>query len=260
MRRLKLVLRSLLILGFIVGCNPDDTVEDQLSEPQLMVEAYIFANEHVNHVKVAKIHLAGEAEVTPVNDANITLSQGNKSATLQRKQGSEGLYEIADPTFTFSGDEPISLEILVEEKIYTSSTTFPSAISSLELSNETVNISDVETDLPLTNLSWDDSVEGRTYSIFSKGVWSDTSNTFQISPADDSPLFTLHQHTSVDLFSDHFTHVGSYQLYVSAVNDEYIQMHAQNSSPNLREAPSNIEGAWGVFTAFNGQFVDITVN
>lgn len=249
----------MILLGLVVSCDSDDSVEDLLAEPQLMVEAYVFANEHVNHVKVAKIHTEGAADLTPVNDAYITLSQGEKIATLHLKDGDEGVYEILDPEFTFSGTEPLNLEILVEDKFYSSTTTFPSEIGSLTLTQSSVDISDPYNSYPLTTLSWKDIEEGRTYCILSKGVWSDSSSTFQIQPANDSPLFNLHNHTSVDLFADHFTHIGNYQLYVSAVNVEYMQMYSQNSSPDLSGAPSNIEGAWGVFTAFNGKSVHINV-
>ncbi|MEM9051784.1 MAG: hypothetical protein AAGC47_07005 [Bacteroidota bacterium] len=259
MRRLRIFFGGMILLGLMASCDSDDSVEDQLAEPQLMVEAYVFANEHVNHVKVAKIHTEGAADLIPVDDANITISQGNKSASLDLKDEAEGIYEISDPEITFSGSEPLMLEILLDDRLYTSTTSFPAEIGPLNLSNSTVDITNSGDNLPLTTLSWADSEEGRTFCVFSKGVWADSSNAFLIQTAHDSPLYNLHSDTSVDLFSNHFTHVGSYQLYVSAVNIEYIQMYSQNSSPDLRGAPSNIDGAWGVFTAFNGRSVDINV-
>jgi hypothetical protein len=250
----------LFILVFVFGCTSDDSSDDIGLKEQLMVEAYVYANEHVDHVKVAHIHDEGEADLVPVNDAGIKIRQGNLSADLVLKSEAEGIYEISDPEIVFSGPEPLILEITYNGKIYRSTTTFPSAIDNLSITNDYVNISEaMNNQIPLTTLSWSDGMDSQSYCIFARGVNSDTAATYPIQPSFDSPLLSLNSGHSIDLYPDHFTYIGSYQLYVTAVNSEYIQMYSDNSAPDLRGAPSNIEGAWGVFTAFNGLSVDITV-
>ncbi|HKK38704.1 MAG TPA: hypothetical protein VJ949_04765 [Cryomorphaceae bacterium] len=261
MRRLIKLLGVLFLIILVSACTSDNSSDDTNPNEQLMVEAYVYANEPVNHVKVARIHDDGEADLIPVNDANIKISQGNLSATLSLKSGAEGIYEISDPSFVFSGPENLLLEVIHDGKTYTATSKFPALIENLDITNNYVNITETTNDeLPLTTLSWSAAEGGHTYCIFARGVDSDTSMTiYPIQPSSDSPLFALHDGGSIDLYRDHFTYIGSYQLYVSAVNEEYIQMYTENSAPDLRGAPSNIQGAWGVFTAFNGLSVDITV-
>ena len=260
MRSLTQLFGAILLLGFIFGCSSDDSSDDVSLDEQLMVEAYIYANEHVNHVKIARVNNNGEADLIPVNDASVKISQGEVSANLVLKAEAEGIYEINDPEFFFSGEEPLMLEVVYDGKTYKSSTHFPPALENINITNDHVNITEAVNDqLPLTNLSWSGSADHQTYCIFARGVESDTTSTYPVNPSHDSPLFSLHNGKSIDLFSDHFTFIGSYQLYVSAVNDEFMEMYSDGSDPELRGAPSNIEGAWGVFTAFNGLSVDVTV-
>lgn len=248
------------MLAFTIGCTSDDSSDDVSLKEQLMVEAYIYANSPVDHVKVARINDRGGADLIPVNDANIKISQGNFSANLQLKSEASGIYEISDPEVIFSGMEPLLLEINYNGKSYTATTNFPPAIENLTITNDNVNITDAENDqVVLTTLSWTNPIDSQTYCVFARGIDSDTTTAYPIEPSFDTPLFGLHTGTSVDLYKDHFTYIGSYQLYVSAVNEEYIQMYTANSEPELRGAPSNIQGAWGVFTAFNGQSVNISV-
>ncbi|MCZ4410379.1 hypothetical protein O3Q51_16305 [Cryomorphaceae bacterium 1068] len=250
----------LFLIVFVIGCTSDDSSDDISLKQPLMVEAYVYANEHVDHVKVAHIHEDGEAELAPVNDASVKLTQGNLSVNLVLKDEAEGIYEISDPETVFSGPEPLTLEITYNGKTYRSTTTFPPAIDSLSITNDYVNISEAVNDqIPLTTLSWSEAGDDERYCVFARGINNDTAATYAIQPSYDSPLLGLNNGHSVDLYPDHFTYIGSYQLYVTAVNEEYIQMYSDNSAPDLRGAPSNIEGAWGVFTAFNGLSVDITV-
>jgi hypothetical protein len=260
MRRLIKIFGVLFLLAFAIGCTSDDSSDDVSLNEQLMVEAYVYANSPVDHVKVARINDRGGADLIPVNDANITISQGTVSANLEVRSEADGIYEISDPEIVFSGTESLVLEILYNGKTYTATTNFPCAIENLTISNDNVNITDAENDqVVLTTLSWSDPKDSRTYCVFARGVDSDTTTTYPIQPSFDTPLFGIHTGTSIDLYKDHFTYIGNYQLYVSAVNDEYIQMYSASSEPELRGAPSNIQGAWGVFTAFNGQSVNISV-
>jgi hypothetical protein len=224
-----------------------------------MVEAYVFADEPVNHVKIARVHSEGAAEMIPVENATVSISQGDKFATLELRDGSSGIYGIPNPNITFSGSEVLNLEIAYKGKIYRASTTFPAALESASLSNEVVQATGAENGIPLTTFSWTDPHPERTYCIFTRGISADSLGFTALQTSQNSPLFNLNYDNAVNLHADHFTHLGSYQLYVSAVNEEYTQMYYGGNSPDLRGAPTNIHGAWGVFTAFNGLSVDITV-
>jgi hypothetical protein len=260
MRRL-IKISAVFSLGLLAfSCNDDNDSDDISLEKQLMVEAYVYANEPVNHIKIARVHENGGSDPIPVNDANVKISQGSVTADLVLLDDEEGVYGIADSQMVFSGEEPLFLEIIYQGKTCKASTEFPPAIENLNISDNHVNLSESLIDqFPLTTLSWNDPNGEHTYCIFSKATDSDTTIIYPIQSASDSPLYGLHNETSVDLYSEDFTHIGNYLLYVSIVNEEYIQMYSAGSTPDLRGAPSNVDGAWGVFTAFNGLSVEITV-
>lgn len=260
MRDIVKMFGGILFLTLLSSCSTDDTSNGINQGPQLMVEAYVYANEPVTHVKVARIHENGDSDLIPINDANIKIAQGGVSASLELRTEGEGVYHISDSEIVFYGPEPLFLEITYDGRTYTATTTFPPAIESLTITKNHINITEAINDNEvLTNISWTGEAADQTYCIFSRGVETDSTFVYPTQTSADSPLFTLHLENSVDLSADHFTHIGSYWLYVSAVNDEFIKMYTQNSAPDLRGGPTNIEGAWGVFTAFNGLSVDIYV-
>lgn len=259
MRRTKLLIALGMFTALFTGCEQDDSMDNMASGTQLMVEAYVFSGEPVDHVKIAKVHSEGAAQMIPVQNASVTISQGAKSAQLELKDAERGIYQIADSELIFSGSEALNLEIVYGEKTYSATTFFPTEISELSISNEEIQVTAADNSNPLTTLSWMDNSTDRAYCIFSRGIPLDSAMVHALQTSHESPLYNLNYETTVDLYSDHFTHLGDYQLYVSAVNEEYIEMYYENTTPELRGAPTNIDGAWGVFTAFNGLSVDVSV-
>jgi len=260
MRNLNKIIASLLLLFLAFGCNSDSDMDDMDPTQQLMVEAYVFANEPVNHIKLVEVQNDGMADPIPANDANVKISQGMVNVPLTLINEEEGIYGIADSQMVFSGAEQLILEVVYHGKTYKATTHFPPPIENLSITNEYVNATEALNDqLPLTTLSWKGPEGNHTYCIFSRGTESESMPSYPVQTTHNSAFYRLHDSTTLNLLPGDFTHIGSYQLYVSAVNQEYIQMYSGNSTLDLQGAPSNVEGAWGVFTAFNGLSVDITV-
>lgn len=248
------------MLIFLVGCEDDSQTD--IPDPQnlLIVEGYIFANEPVDHIRISKVHQSGQSSLIPVTNAEVALSQGGLTTTLSVLDSSRGVYHISDTGTVFSGSDPISLTINYNGISYSSQTSFPPPIHNLSISNPNINVSNASENEVLATLSWDHADGENAYGVFIRKAGSDT--LYQppnYSPSSDSPLYTVHTHSAIDLYPDHFSHFGNYHLYVSAVNPEYMNMLGDDNSPDLRDGPSNIDGAWGVFTAFNGQSVAISV-
>ncbi len=248
----------MLVAVGLYSCD-DDNGSDVPVDNQLIVEAYVFAGEPVSHVKLSKVHSEGEAIPVPVSDATVKLSQGGIEVNLAQNEEMPGWFHIEDSNVVFSGSEPIELSISALGRTYSSVTHFPESISGLNISDSTINVTAAISSELLAILSWNPLPNAQAYAVFVRNLDWGSDNTISLSASSDSPFYAVHQGYSLQLFPDHFTHLGAYDLYVSAVNEEYMEMYSEISNPDLRGAPSNIEGAWGVFTAFNGQSISVSV-
>jgi len=259
--RKKAFLYLVMIMAvFTTSCEPESESPSPDPENQIIVEAYVFANEPVDHVKVTKIGQGSESSIIPVSDAQVVLSQGSSSVALSPTEGSPGFYHIPDSNTVFSGSEMLSLKVVVNGYTYQSQTKFPPAIGNLTISNNYINLNSFLPTQIVASLTWDPAPGAMAYGLFIKKHQADT--IYQLPEADDAsdgPLYSIHTESGVELLAEHFDHLGNYHLYVSAVNDEYIEMHGGEGSAELRGGPSNITGGWGIFTAFNGSEVQITV-
>jgi hypothetical protein len=248
----------LAILTLLASCKDEDVDQNIDPENQIIVEGYVFANEPVDHIKISKVHQEGEASLIPVNDAQVRISQG--STTVALVLDSNGVYKSADPSVLFSGNAPLILEAIVNGITYTSETKFPPPISNLQITTDMIDLFNAPEDEVIATLSWAPAPGAGAYALFVK---EENTDSIYENPdwetSSGSPLFSIHSQHSLDLLPSHFTHLGTYHLYVTAVNDEYIAMYGDDTDTDLRDGPSNINGGWGVFTAFNGMSVEVTV-
>lgn len=251
---------TLVVSVILTSCETETESPSLDPENQIIIEGYVYANEPVNHIRVTKVHGEGEASVIPVNDAQVRLSQGNTSVELSLADGDQGLYHISDTNLVFAGEEVIILRVSVNGYTYRSETQFPPAISNLSISTNYINLGAVPYGQIVASLNWDPAPGAQSYGVFIKKHHSDTLYELpNLESATDGPLYSIHSDTGIDLFADHFSHAGNYHLYVTAVNEEYVKMYDEDLSSGLRGGPTNIQGGWGIFTAFNGEEVEITV-
>lgn len=260
--RLNLLILA-VVAGAILSCSKDDYVEENDLSKKLVVEAYVYADEPITHVKVSKVHNEGEAFPIPLSTANITISQGSNSFSLSPHPTEAGMYIQNDTSNLIEGTfEDISLNINDNGQSHVSTTVMPKKVENINVSNYLIDILPGDTSQVVAVVSWDEIEETSGYCVFIRTIDDDAKpiSTYPSLSDNRNPFLIVNENNSVELKSAHFSHFGEYEIYVTAVNKEYLSIYTNNSDASLgSHAPSNIQNGWGVFTAFNGESLTITV-
>jgi hypothetical protein len=259
MKRIKYWVFFFALPLIFTGCEDDSYNEENDINRQLIVEAFVFPNEPIRHVKLAKLHADGLAESVPVANANVQISQNDSTLTLVGSASSSGIYEQADTSWFLQSSGDIQLKVEHQGFTYRADTRMPPKIQNLQASSDKISIGEWNENEVVLTLSWDP-VETEGYCIFVREVPENATPVTPVYGTDvANPFMIINETHTVELRGAHFSHYGSYEIYVSAANSEYINAYSDNEATDLVAAPSNIRNGWGVFTAFNGESINITV-
>jgi hypothetical protein len=133
----------------------------------------------------------------------------------------------------------------------------PAQITGLSISDTLIYINPGDEDNVLAVLSWDP-IDNSRYVLSIRNVGEDAEMIgFLEFEEQNNPFLTLSDQHKVELKGGHFPHYGRYEIYVSAISPEYELFY--NQFTGLANAPSNISGGLGIFTAFNGAAVKVHV-
>lgn len=235
---------------------PDDAID------LLVVEAYLFVGESVQHIRVSLTVPLGEDPSTAevVDDAQVRLMRGADVFTLTATGGGRYGYPGADLVVGAGEDWELELErngVLVLE----ASTTTPGAPGGVALSADVLEIGAFRRGARPTDneleVTWDNS-NGDYHYVVIEGL---DPNAEFILPEIVRENFggfrlvtapTLNGFFRVRLFS--LETLGPHRALVYRVNQEYADLFENQTqdSRDLNEPPSNIRGGLGVFSAFNG--------
>lgn len=261
MRRLKYItwIGFAAVLCF-TACSDDDSPGSNDLANKVVVEGYVYANERIDHVRISRIHSEGLAQSIPVVGAGVQVSQGSQVFLLYESDTISGLYQqaITDSVFP-NGEENLHLLIHTQNNSYSAHCYMPSPVTGLTISSSNIQIIPGDDDQTVAVLSWDAMAPGTSYAIFVRQIPADVDYVELFAPdQNDNPFMDIVHTNIVELKSAHFRYYGTYQLYVTAVSDEYEVFYDQPSA-GMANAPGNIENGWGIFTAFYGSAVNVTV-
>ncbi|MCA1764037.1 MAG: DUF4249 family protein [Cryomorphaceae bacterium] len=263
MKRFNLFHFTLGVLGMLMlsGCAKDDYSEENDISKKLVVEAYVYAGEPINHVKISKVHNEGDASPVPVETANVRVFQDDLEFTLTPHPEIPGRYIQSDTSMLPLAYGESKLRISYQGRTHMANSAMPESISNLEVSAETITVTPDDTETTLAEITWNPVENAAGYCIF---IRNQSENATPIGNANygepsENPFLIVNHNHKVELKSSHFTHFGEYEIYVTAVNEEYARIYESNNSGSFASAPSNIENGWGVFTNFNGKTKTIVV-
>ncbi len=246
-----------VFMGVLVSCGDNDMDDVNDISAKLVVEAYVYANEPISHVKLSGIHSDGQAQPVPVTTANVKVIQGGVTFQLAAVDTSAGIYNQENVAAIPNDDQDIHLTILYEGKEYNASSVMPPPVTGLGISDSIINIIPGDEELVVATLSWNH-IENAEYALFVRNL--DENADFvelYIPDPDVNPFYQISSTNTIELRSTHFKHYGAYELYVTVVNAEYKAFY--NRLTGISNAHSNISGGLGVFTAFNGSSVSVVV-
>jgi len=251
------------LLSFILltSCAKDDSSDENDLSKKLVVEAYVYAGLPIDHVKISKIHEDGNSTPLPVSAAQVKIYQDNQEFVLTSHPEIAGRYVQSDTSFMPVDYGESKLQIIYQGRTYKAYSEMPESISNLEVSAEYVSIIPGDDETTLATISWNPVENVQGYCIFVKNLDQNPVpiNNANNAEASQNPFRIIHQNHTVELKSSHFSHYGEYEIYVTAVNEEYARIYETNSPGTFSAAPSNIQNGLGVFTNFNGKSETIVV-
>ncbi len=248
-----------LAVIFLMACAKDNTTDSNDLSTKIVVEGYIFANEPVDGIHISRVNSSGSSILVPVTDADVEIGQYGNQVQLSDTAGNSGIYS-QDPAMVYLLPDTgvMQLQIISAGKTYTSTARFPSKLSGLSITNTQINLVAGNSTQTVASLTWNPVANASGYCIFMRNV-SENSLPSPDANTQSSVFHRVVHGTSLDLKSTDFTITGTYDLYVTAVNEEYAAMYHYNGANNLITGASNIENGWGIFTAFNGMAVSVSV-
>lgn len=249
----------LMLSAFLLGCEQDDSNDLLNIDKLLIVEGYVYAGEPIKHIKLSKIHSGGSHVPVPVHNAEVRVKQGDFSFHLVANDSIPGLYQQED----LDNELPVNhgnldLEVKYGDQTYIASTAMPPVMQGLSASEDYIQLNQSSSDEVLSHLTWGDVHDG-PYCIFIRNIGDLLPTGHEASTPAENPFLQLVHTNSAQLKAAHFNHYGTYEIYVTAVNAEYVDLFNAGARLTMTAAPSNISNGLGVFTAFNGQAVTITV-
>jgi hypothetical protein len=263
---------SLLVFVVLVIAGCDSTSVSNEAGDEIVVEAFLFAGEPVDDIRLTKVLALDAEDLTqvPVTNASVTLTKSGVRYGLEHTSV-DGNYSYLGSDLSVEQGDVFELEVLHGDRVITSETTVPRPPENLELSDVVLGIPQIgigggpggrrrpdqsrfESSLTLTwsNPNADhhyvvveDDVEGEPNYILPEFI-RERFEGFQFITQPTTENFYDIRILDLEIY-------GGHRAILYRVNEEYANLYQnrEQDSRDLNEPPSNIEGALGVFSAFN---------
>lgn len=263
-----------LTLFSLLFISCDDENLNNIADNQFVVEAFLYAGEPINDIRIKTTYPLTEEEDTsvPINDAEVTLiKEGQRFALVA--SGEDGFYHYPNSDVTVETDDVFELEVKYSGIMATAETTVPTPTTGLQLSQDSLFVPTLPFSAGVDSIratignflsnssieaTWDnpnedlyflvvESVSDTLDPIFPTQVVEALARFRFVSEPTDAASFTFLAGT-LESF-------GTYTTKVYHINREYADLYEnrEQDSRDLNEPPSNVVNALGVFSAFNSQ-------
>lgn len=258
----KFRLLSLIIgMNILFGCDQQIQIE---AIDELNVEAFLYANEAFEGLKVTKLVSLDSVEADPAPTdlaPEIVTGQGERFSLIYDPTTER--YENAD--LMIEEDMTYRLEIPYNGEVISAETFIPSAIQNLTLSQTTYIMVEINDFSDLQNITPADPLEieweaedGAYFFVAFANASSDPDPINTFLPADLPPRFQRQSAPSTDPYYTidvmrEAQYFDTYWVDIYRVNPEYVALYEDNSSGTgtLNEIRTNVENGFGIFTGIN---------
>ncbi|MEM8485061.1 MAG: DUF4249 family protein [Bacteroidota bacterium] len=267
MKTLRVLCISLFVL-VAIGC--DSTAPDT-AEDLLVVEAFLFAGEPVNDVRLKRAIPFGSADSSsvPVNDASVTLMKAGTSYPLTAS-GADGFYAYDGEDLTIETGDTFLLSIDYNGTTITATTTVPGPPQNVQLPSSEMPVpnfagigfggggGNFDSLSEFFTVTWDNPAANYHFVVVTSDDPEDPDFILPDFVRDFIGDFEIISEPTTADFHDiipvTLSWLGPHYVTVYQINQEYVDLYEnrEQDSRDLTEPPSNIEGGLGVFTAFNG--------
>lgn len=258
------ILALLAASAGLAACS-DTTTSPEDDARQVVVEAFLFAGEPVDDIRLTRTVPLGEdpAVAVTVDDAIVTLTRGSERWSLHRLE-EPGTYGYPDDDLQVREGDRFRIEVEAFGRTATGETIVPGPPNGVQLDKDRLEVPELAPgsfqpgalqSLQVT-VSWENpgsilhfvDVEGlnpEAESIFPDFI-REGAGRFRIRSAPTDENFHA-------IGLRQLEHLGRHRAIVYRVNQEYADLYNNRvqDSRDLNEPPSNIRGGLGVFSAFN---------
>ncbi len=256
------------VIASLIGC---DSVDNNVEEELLVVEAFLYAGEPVDDIRITQaIALTSEDTVaTAVNGASVSLIKGGVTHNLSQV-GLEGYYAYLGDHLSINAGDVFELVVSADGQSIQATTEVPPPPVNVALSGQVIKVPNFTGGRPqLTDefltVTWDNPDESLHYVLIES---TDTGEPTYILPdfvRERVGRFRLvTRPTEANYFDINLLNLevlGPHEVRVYRINKEYADLYEnrQQDSRDLNEPPTNIRGGLGVFSAFNSRGLDFEV-
>ena len=257
-----------LILLIIAGC-----VEDQNDQPLYVVEAFIFSGEPVTGLRVKELtplDSGSKAAAPIIDDAIVVLTKDDKSYQLQFDVAS-GSYNYPGNDLQINSGDAILLDVDVKGRKAFGETLVPEPPAGVRKDLERIVIPQLVISLALREqitelftsarlkVEWDNDGEDFHYIVIDDLEDEIDPILPEQVPDDAKELLSSFRfitepttNTSFDVVGVALETYGMHTAKVYRVNEEYADLFQNDTqdSRDLNAPPSNMIGAFGIFTSF----------
>lgn len=259
---------SIATVLLLWGCTKD--AEPELTE-KVVVEAFLFEGEPVDHIYLTKMVPFGGKDTTPepINDAVVRINWKGDIYALEPNGGDSGYYQYTGTDLQVVEGDQYEIEVDYFDQTASGSTLVPSEPQDFSISKDTMEIpefdlgsifdtADVTNLFDTIRLSWRAEPNAYFYVV----IQNIEENLEQILPdfiagelVDFFIFSTPFQGNSYLINELDLTHYGDHQYNVYKINQEYVDLFTSlnQDSRTLNEPNSNILNGLGVFSAFNAK-------
>jgi len=263
-----------IICGFSILLSCDDENLNNIAENQFVVEAFLFAGEPIDDVKIKTTFPLSEAEdiSVPINNAQVVLIKDGRQYPLANS-GDDGNYHYPGTDLSVETGDVFGLEVMHNGITATATTVVPTPTEGLRLSIDSL----IVPQLPfsegrdaivaaigdfLRNSSVEARWENPSGDLYFMVVEAVSDTLDPILPAVAIEALARFRFVSeptdgesLNFLGGTLESFGTYSTRVYHINDEYAALYENRNqdSRDLNEPPSNVQNALGVFSAFNSQ-------
>lgn len=265
---------SILVLSSIVFLSCVEENLNDIAANQFVVEAFLFAGEPIDDIRVKTIFPLSQEEDTssPINDATVTLIKDGQRYDLVSSRD-DGLYHYPNQDLSVETNDVFELEVIHNGITANGLTRVPTPTVGLQISKDSLKVPTVDFSAGMEAIrtqigdflrgssieaTWDNPNDDLYFMVVERvsenidpifpGPVIDVLSRFRFvsEPTDASSLTFLAG--AIDSF-------GIYSVKVFHINEEYAALYENQTqdSRDLNEPPSNMQNALGVFSAFNSQ-------
>ena len=252
------------LVASLVACADTGTSPEDAAL-QVVVEAFLFAGEAVDDVRLTRTVPLGEdpALAETVDDAAVTLVRGAERWRLSRLEEPGAYGYLGDDLEVREGDL-FRLEVEAFGRTATGETVVPAPPRGVELDNDRLEIPVITPAIIQTGVlqslqitvTWENP-ETRLHFVDVEGLDPDAETILPGFISDRPGRFRLRGAPTAEAFHTirlpQLETLGRHRAIVYRVNQEYADLYGNRvqDSRDLNEPPSNIDGGLGVFSAFN---------